>query len=229
MYDYINHLTTKEDFIEKVLDITLPEFEKLQRNFVKIEIPKKKNIKDCRIVYKIKHENIKNLYKKLNFKLSWFLKSKNIGFPHECSFGYIRGKSILDNAKQHCNKKFVMKIDIENFFNSIASFQITDKLNKLSNIDKDICKEIATFCCIDNTLPLGLNTSPLISNIVCFDMDKEIHDYCISKHMTYTRYVDDISISSDCDDIISHKEDIYSIIGTHNFTPNEKKFRVTSK
>ena len=233
MYNYIQELETKDDFANKLLNVELSQLDELKELkeksiylFTKHQIPKKQNPLKHRIVYKVNDDSVKNLYKKLNFKLFWFLKFKNIGFPHECSFGYTRGKGIADNAKQHCNKKLVMKIDIENFFNSITHSKITDKLHKLSKLNKDLCKEIASFCCINNILPLGLNTSPLISNIVCFDMDAEIHKYCIENNITYTRYVDDVSVSSD-NDIISHKERIYKIITNHKFKPNEEKFRIT--
>jgi len=49
---------------------------------------------------------------------------------------------------------------------------------------------------VDNIIPIGFSTSPLISNACLFDFDNKLELYCTEKGLTYTRYSDDIIISS---------------------------------
>jgi RNA-directed DNA polymerase len=46
-------------------------------------------------------------------------------------------------------------------------------------------------------LPVGFSTSPLISNAVLFNFDNELSEYCNAFNIHYSRYSDDIILSSD--------------------------------
>lgn len=240
MYQHIAKQKTIKDFAENILDISevkLTEIEESKASsstYKQIKIKKKKKKEGYRIAYKIdNNEEILKLYKKLNLKLFWYLNNKdpyNPSFPHESSYGYIKGRNILENAKVHCGKKMLMKIDIKDFFNSITTEKISKELEEVGVICKEVADAMAKFVCINNTLPLGLHTSPLISNVVCFDMDKKIYQKCKEHELEYTRYADDITISSNSSndsDISNFKEDIYKIIEGSGFTPNDEKFRIT--
>ena len=44
----------------------------------------------------------------------------NCRFPiHACAMAYRKGLSIKDNAEAHCGHRYLLKMDLENFFNSI--------------------------------------------------------------------------------------------------------------
>jgi hypothetical protein len=40
--------------------------------------------------------------------------------PKPCVYGFVKGKSILDNAQCHTNKKYVFNVDISDFFESVS-------------------------------------------------------------------------------------------------------------
>lgn len=116
-------------------------------------------------------------------------------------FSYRKGKSTLDAVKQHASNKYFFQTDISDFFNSIEKDHIKKVLNEnlnnvpICNVDiyKDRLFELST---INGKLPIGFATSPLISNSCLFLFDNALHDYCKVNEITYTRYSDDIILST---------------------------------
>src|SRR2546427_790735 len=39
--------------------------------------------------------------------------------PHECSYGGVKGRTVVEYASSHCNKLFVLKIDVRKFYPNI--------------------------------------------------------------------------------------------------------------
>lgn len=108
---------------------------------------------------------------------------------------YRKNISIIDNAKVHSNKKYILKLDIENFFESID-------FNKVYNMfylryPKHISKLFAELCTYKDSLVQGSPASPLISNIIMYDIDNIIGAVCRERGVAYTRYCDDLTFSSD--------------------------------
>ena len=55
---------------------------------------------------------------------------------------------------------------------------------------------LSLLCTYEGYLPQGAPTSPYLSNLILRDFDKKIQQICSSLNYTYTRYADDITISS---------------------------------
>ncbi|MGG0666999.1 reverse transcriptase domain-containing protein [Lederbergia citrisecunda] len=140
-----------------------------------------------------KHTNIKNFLEE-NLVFSKFTKA------------YTKNSSIYNNAKAHMYNDVFIKIDIEKFFNNIDHKILLNTLYKQLNIDKDN-KEIGklevanliNLCSIyKKGLPLGLVTSPILSNIYLKEFDNILYGKLKKMHLKniiFTRYADDITIS----------------------------------
>lgn len=124
----------------------------------------------------------------------------NIPLPN-CVCGFVEGKSYLDFLKPHCGKKYYIRLDIKNFFNSIKSINIAKVLDEYIQIEnqeqkqqviKDICKIVT----LNDSLPQGAVTSPQLSNIFFRRLDIRIRNYCRKFKVEYTRYADDMLFSS---------------------------------
>lgn len=80
-------------------------------------------------------------------------------------------------------------------------------------------------CCLYRHLPQGAPTSPALSNIVGYEMDKKLAALAAEYGLTYTRYADDLTFSGD----VFSKEQIIprikQIIRDEKFEPNHKKTR----
>ena len=111
--------------------------------------------------------------------------------------GYRKNTSIETNAYCHRNKRFVLNLDLDNFFPSINfgrvyGFFIKDKHFCLS---PKIATFIAQIACHENQLPQGAPTSPIISNFIAKILDTHLLKLAKKYNLTYTRYADDITFS----------------------------------
>ena len=161
-----------------------------------------------------------------------------------CSHGFEKGKSIVTNAKFHTNKKFIFKIDLEDFFPSITFARVYGIFCKPPfNFNKNISTLLAHLCIYQETLsrdsigelPQGAPTSPIISNLICRRLDNDLYKLSKKYKCNYTRYADDITFSTNLS--IFPKElydnnqiglDLYKIITKHQFKINESKIRLVS-
>jgi len=149
--------------------------------------------------------------------------------PMPTATGFIKGRSIVSNAKRHVNKKYVYNIDIKDFFPSVGFPRIWGLLSRSKhfNLDNEIARIIATLCTHNKCLPQGAPTSPYLANAVCIVLDAKL--YYMSKEMgfSYSRYADDITISSN-KNIFSpeFKLEISSIIKEEGFNLNLAKERL---
>ena len=158
--------------------------------------------------------------------------------PKMCSYGFEINKNIILNAKQHIHKKKLLNIDLSNFFPSINFGRVRGMfLSSPFNFNKEVATVLAQICCYNNELPQGAPTSPVISNIICRKMDNDIINICKNLKCTYSRYADDISISTNLqsfpDDIFNEKESkvgnlLNSTIKKNGFSINETKIRLAN-
>lgn len=152
----------------------------------------------------------------------------NFNMPHSC-IGYMRGKSIVDNALPHVSSCTLLKFDIKDFFPTINLQKVVGQF-RYFGYGRNVSKYLGYLCVNkDFCLPQGAPTSPMLSNLVCIKLDKRIEAFCKKCDLNYTRYADDITISSkiklsalECKSI---KEFVYKVILEEGFIPNDEKYR----
>jgi RNA-directed DNA polymerase len=111
--------------------------------------------------------------------------------------GFIKGRSIRSNAEPHAKSRFVLNIDLENFFPTIHFGRIRGMLmSKPYYLGKQAAQMIADLCCRNRVLPQGAPTSPILANMVCAQMDSQLKALAKKYHCMYTRYADDLSFST---------------------------------
>lgn len=116
-----------------------------------------------------------------------------------CAAAYAKGRTLLAHALQHTNSRMLVKLDIGDFFGSITFpkvFHAVDEALK-KNYNSEVSWFITKVCTLDGTLPQGAPTSPALSNMVFFPLDKIINSYCRKQAIHYTRYSDDMIFSGD--------------------------------
>lgn len=123
---------------------------------------------------------------------------------HESATAYRQGSSIIKNAEAHVFSRHMLKLDFENFFPSITKKDITLHLERFcsDHLDLSARETIAHLCCwVPARRPplrlcIGAPTSPLISNTIMFEFDSRISEMAKKESVQYTRYADDITLSS---------------------------------
>jgi S1-C subfamily serine protease len=109
--------------------------------------------------------------------------------------GFVSKKSVKTNAEAHLRKCFVINLDLLDFFPSITEKRVRGVLASL-NIDSRVSAIIARLSCFNSHLPQGAPTSPILSNMICFRLDKQLLALAKENRCIYTRYADDITFSS---------------------------------
>ena len=112
--------------------------------------------------------------------------------------GFKRGRSIVTNARQHRDRRWVLNLDLEDFFPSINFGRVRGFLikNRDFALNEKVATVIAQIACHDNTLPQGSPCSPVISNLVAHVLDMRLVKLANKFGCTYSRYADDLTFST---------------------------------
>ncbi len=169
-------------------------------------------------------------------QLNNFLKAVYYSYKPACAHGFIykptdvnETHNIASNALPHIGKKFVMNIDLEDYFPSIKASRVLKLFkSKYFQFNDDVALTLALLLTRNGSLPTGAPTSPAVANLITMPLDRELMKYCQSNNINYTRYADDLTFSTN--DFIADEKiaQIKAIIVKHKFTVNEKKFRIQS-
>lgn len=114
--------------------------------------------------------------------------------PHIAATGFVRGCSIVDNARPHVGRAVVINLDLEDFFPSIKAARV-EAFWRAVGWDAEAARILTAICTLDGALPQGAPTSPALSNLVCRKLDERL--FALADHFDgdYTRYADDITLS----------------------------------
>ena len=165
--------------------------------------------------------------------------------PHNAVHGFVPGKSIVTNAQNHLGCRYVLNIDLENFFPSITRQRIYGRLIAAPySLHSNVANVIASLSTnVYGQLPQGSPSSPVIANMIAAEMDTDLAQLCGSLHCRYTRYADDITISTSRSEMSPKLgrypnawgtaqaivgDDLATIIERHGFRLNHRKTRLQS-
>ena len=139
----------------------------------------------------------------VKFIQRWLCRNVFSRFPiHAAAQAYKEGANIAANARIHVKKNYLLKVDFENFFSSIKGDDVRLSVNENREIfepaltDEDV-ELIVKAACKDGALTIGAPSSPVISNVLMYDFDRELSAECQRKRVKYSRYADDIALSTD--------------------------------
>ena len=110
---------------------------------------------------------------------------------------YRFGSSTLRNAKHHVGKQVVLKLDIFHFFDSIRYSTVKDKAFPAEIYAEPLRILLTMLCYHKDALPQGAPSSPAITNIILYELDEQIGQWCRERGIAYTRYCDDMTFSGD--------------------------------
>jgi len=115
------------------------------------------------------------------------------------SYAYKEGEGIKTCVTKHLSSIGFVKYDIKKFFDSIPIDKLVSKMMKELNIQESYTgnlRRIIRACSYDDKIPLGFVTSPILSDMYMKDIDDNISTKIKDVDYKYTRYADDMLISS---------------------------------
>ena len=160
-------------------------------------------------------------------------------YYHTSAFAYIKKRNIYDCIQRHQGNesKWFLHIDLKDFFGQtnydFAMRQIFSiyPFCSLSQEDQKVVKSILKIAFLNNRLPQGTTISPALTNLIMLPIDHKIYGDMHKKGMVYTRYADDIIISSpydfDYEKIIRRIKTIFDQFGAP-YQINDEKTRYGS-
>ena len=195
LVDFLNNIRSDENILDLKGFFTLNELKQLatSNQYTFFKIPKKRG----------GHRQICTPARNLAFvQLCIAILMKGLYKPNSNVFGFVEGKSIVDNAKIHIGKKYVLNIDLKDFFNSITEDVIIEKLIRqpyyFSYKASKFISDLVTVIMPNGVrcLPQGSPSSPIITNIVADHLDVRLSKLAQKYNVQYSRYADDITFSS---------------------------------
>jgi retron-type reverse transcriptase len=150
----------------------------------------------------------------------------NQGSPHTASTAFAPESSILDAAKPHVGCRWLIKVDIRNFFESISEIAAYRVFHEQFGFQELVSFEMARLCTRKGRsspfrsrsrwsshpsrytkipsyqtskmghLPQGAPTSPMLANLSVRAMDERFQTLAESEGLIYTRYADDLFFST---------------------------------
>ncbi|MCD9529572.1 reverse transcriptase family protein [Photobacterium carnosum] len=151
----------------------------------------------------------------------------------------LRPKGIVSNALPHTNKRVVISLDLKDFFPTITFPRVMGMLKgEPYNFSNKQAAVISSLICLpkdideNQGLPQGAPTSPVISNLICNKLDYQLGKMSKKYDITYTRYADDLTFSTNNLKRIS-AEEIVSLatqyVDRNGFKVNEAKTKIMFK
>lgn len=177
---------------------------------------------------------LKFVQRRLAEKLSAIYREEN-SYEHSfesVSHGFEKKCNILTNSRIHKGKRYILNLDISNFFDSfnfgrVRGFFVKNKYFKFNEEQATI---IAQLTCYNGKLPQGAPTSPLVANLIFNIVDMRIIKLAKKYRLNYTRYADDLSFSTNNkkfgSDYTKFINQIESLLDENGFKINNSKTRL---
>ncbi|UXB37579.1 reverse transcriptase domain-containing protein [Stenotrophomonas maltophilia] len=115
------------------------------------------------------------------------------------SFAYRKGATLIQAVEPHANSRAFFQTDLERFFDSITTPLVRKVLIESATPVADLhdhLEHILGLLTIDGKLPIGYSTSPIVSNACLLSFDRRMTQISQDRGWIYTRYADDIMLST---------------------------------
>lgn len=138
-----------------------------------------------------------------------------------CVYGGVKGKDNVKNGKAHLGRINKFITDLKDFYPSVSAKMVYFALIK-QGFSTDVASMLTKLTTYKNQIPQGAPTSTYIANIALAEMDHEISLLASEHKICYTRFVDDMSFSSQSEFRV-HSADFIRVIKKHKLQLSHKK------
>lgn len=146
--------------------------------------------------------------------------------PSSHAVGFRRGQGVRQAMAPHDENRYFLCMDLKEFFPSIHKLRVQDIFTTAGYgvVQAEI---LAALCTYKGVLPQGGVTSPAISNLVASRLDRRIAGYASRRNIIYTRYADDLTLSSNVPELlVKARRLVRRIVEAERFEVNHGKTRI---
>jgi len=130
----------------------------------------------------------------------------------------------------HIGAKIAFAEDIANFFPSCRYDLIKNIWIGFMGFSDDVAKILTMLTTKDGRLPQGAVTSSFLANLIFWNYEPSLVERLNARGLRYSRYVDDVSVSSQRRLQVSEQSrligEIYGMLLHHDFQPKRSKHEV---
>lgn len=148
----------------------------------------------------------------------------NVDFPNYILAGRL-GKSYLDNANKHKSSTMILSEDITRFFDSIKQEYVAQIFKYFFHFPPDVADTLSQLCTLDGFLVQGSPLSGDIANLIFHEKECNVVKLAVSLGLKYSRYYDDIYLSSATTNFDAHigtlRTAIYGMFASVEVKPNK--------
>ncbi|MBL8200352.1 MAG: RNA-directed DNA polymerase [Chromatiales bacterium] len=153
------------------------------------------------------------------------------GLPSDEEAGCIR--HCEENAKRHSGQRIVVTEDIKSFYPSITASRIHDIWQGFYRFSPEVAELLTKLTTYRGVVPQGWVPSSYLANLALWDCEPGLVAHLERQGLTYTRWIDDITISSKtfvapaCKTAIVTA--VYGMLRSANFSPARTKHRIRTR
>ena len=133
---------------------------------------------------------LKNIHRRIKLKIF-----SHVVFPNYLT-GSLKGRDYKTNAALHAGSRIVICEDIGQFFPSTRAPVVHDIWKNFFGFSDDVADCLTRLTTKDGALPQGAITSSYLANLAFWRDEPQIQAYLARLGVTYSRYVDDLALSS---------------------------------
>jgi retron-type reverse transcriptase len=146
--------------------------------------------------------------------------------PTPFATAYVKGKSLFHNVSPHSANRYFLCLDLEDFFPSISDERVRN-IFRLIGYSWRASYFLSAICTCNGGLPQGGVTSPALSNLAAAKLDRRIAGFTSRRNIVFTRYADDITLSSNNPRVLCKAQPtVMRIIQNERFKVNAEKTKM---
>ncbi|MET3383040.1 reverse transcriptase family protein [Variovorax paradoxus] len=153
-----------------------------------------------------------------------------VEFPNYLT-GSLKGRDYKTNADLHTNKSVVICEDVKGFFNSVSTELVYDLWRNFFKFAPEVAQVLTQLTTKDGALPQGGIPSSFLANLVLWRDEPLLQAKLQARGVTYSRYVDDIAMSSKSPLTLTEKKEliaaVYGMLRKNNLYARRDKHEIT--
>lgn len=207
-----------------MLDIS----EKVSDSYTEFQIDTKNG--KTRTVYDPKYE-LKKLQKRINSRIF-----ELVEYPVYLQGGIkdeLNKRDYVNNALIHKGASTLVSVDIRSYFDNIRPNYVNDIFKYFFKFPDDVTSVLTKLVTLGNKVPQGACTSTYVANLLFFNSEYQVVSSLRNKNISYSRLLDDVTISSDKtltdEDISLHIISIAGMFRKYGLRLNKNKTKIEHK